>query len=182
MPSNTFKFSRIIICIQKLFEYVKKMTKPRVSQNKHDQVYIQNFIVSTLTLMNKVKTRKAKAGGGVDTDASARPSQIYLDGCVWSCPKSIISCPYHTDTDSVTLISTLLLTYLLTCANLHQNRFICLQNIAFTTLVRDERTGRWMNGQPENIMPLPTSLAWWRHNTSSRHNSSACQSGLVEAQ
>jgi len=40
------------------------MTKPRVSQNKHDQVYIQNFIVSTLTLMNKVKTRKAKAGGG----------------------------------------------------------------------------------------------------------------------
>jgi len=58
-------------------------------------------------------------------------------------------------------------------ANLHQQRFICFQNILFTSLVVDEQMDEWMEGQTnrqvENIMPPPASLA------------STCQSGLAEA-
>jgi len=103
-------------------------------------------------LLTKMRTRKAKTQESrewyarlASKSVNCRPLTLNFDLLT---PKLIIWC----------------LSPWTTCASWHQNPFICIQNIVFTSLLTDKLMHRRTNGQVENIMPPSASLAWQRYN------------------
>jgi len=94
-----------------------------------------------------IPTRNATQPNGVENHVSTRPQHLSSTSCDLD--------PWPPNPQNWALHD---LAPLTTCANLHQNWFICFRNIMFKGLVTDKRTDRWMEKPRTSCLRRPVWL------------------------